>query len=111
MSSYCDYLIDLFKPWVPIKIRKMFGGYGVYRGEVMFSLIADDVLYFKVDATNRRDFELAESEPFTYEAKGKRVSLSYFMLPAEILEDQEQLKIWADKSYAVALRSKSKKTL
>ena len=40
-----------------LRIRAMFGGYGIYQDDCMFALIADDRLYFKADATTRAEFE------------------------------------------------------
>jgi len=34
----------------------MFGGVGIYCGDLFFGLIDDDTLYFKVDDSNRSDF-------------------------------------------------------
>ncbi len=40
-----------------VRARNMFGGVGIYGNDLFFALIADDTLYFKVDDTNRPDFE------------------------------------------------------
>ena len=31
----------------PVSAKAMFGGYGIYIDELMFALVADDVLFFK----------------------------------------------------------------
>ena len=43
----------------------MFGGVGLYCRGMFFGILAADVLYLKVDETNRPDFERAGSNPFT----------------------------------------------
>lgn len=53
----------------------------------------------KVGDTNRPDYEAAGASPFTYESKGKQVTMSYWQVPEEILEDPEMLKVWAEKAY------------
>lgn len=53
-----------------LRIRAMFGGYGIYQGGCMFVLIADDRLYFKADATTRVEFEAKGLSLFTYIARG-----------------------------------------
>lgn len=108
-NDFCQYLIDLFRPWAEINLRKMFGGYGVYKNGLMFGIVADDVLYLKVDETNKADFEKLGLEAFSYEAKTRRVSMSYFTAPIEILEDESELNKWAEKSYQAAIQSKNKK--
>lgn len=110
--EFCDHLIDQLSPWAIVTVKSMFGGFGVYRSGQIFGIVDEDMLYFKVDDTNRPDYEAAGSEPFTYEAKGKKNSLSYWLVPSEIMDDPEALSEWAEKAYQVGLRSaqaKSKK--
>lgn len=107
--EYCDHLIDMLAPWAPTVARKMFGGFGLYRGGLMFAIVADDALYLKVDNHNRADYEAAGCEPFTYEAKGRRVTLSYWQAPAEALDDETTLGECAEKAYAAALRGQEAK--
>ena len=42
----------------------MFGGVGIYAKEAFFALVDDDVLYLKVDDSNRGDFEARGMSPF-----------------------------------------------
>jgi len=63
--------------------RRMFGGVGVYADDLFIAVIADDVLYFKVDETNRPDFEKAGCEPFRpYDDER---TMSYYEVPIEVL--------------------------
>ena len=109
-SDYSNHLIDLLTPWGKVVARRMFGGYGIYNHNLMFGLVADSTFYLKVNDSNRPDYQATDSEPFTYEAKGQRRSMSYWQVPAEILEDQERLCEWARKAYAVAVSSKKIKS-
>ena len=106
--DYCDYVIDLLSPWAEVSAKAMFGGFGIYRQGQIFGIILDDMLYFKTDETNRLDYESAGTLPCTYESKGKQIVLSYWQVPDEVLEDEEMLKVWAEKAYQLA-RSKKKK--
>ena len=47
----------------------------------MFALVADGQLYLKVDDESQSDFVAAGLGPLVYEAKGRRVSLSYYRAP------------------------------
>lgn len=82
----------------------MFGGVGIYSGAFFFALIAKDVLYFKVDDSNRPDFECRGMGPFRPYGEDGEV-MQYYEVPADLLEDPEQLRAWAAKAVAVA-RSK-----
>ena len=84
----------------------MFGGYGIYCNNLIFAIVVNDDLYFKADKILAKVFEDQGSNPFTYEAKAKTVSMSYYKVPIEIIEDEEQLKIWFEQSFAVAKKKK-----
>jgi DNA transformation protein len=101
--DYCDYVVDLLSSWAKVSVKAMFGGYGMYRQGQIFAIVVDDTLYFKVGDANRPDYEAAGSSPFTYESKGKQVTMSYWRVPDEVLEDQETLSAWAEKAYRAAL--------
>lgn len=106
MSGFSDYLNEVFEAFGPIRTRRMFGGYGVYHDGVMFALVADDTLYLKADAETTPDFVARGLGPFEYLRQGKRVRLSYYLAPAEVLEAPEEARIWAERAYRAALRAK-----
>lgn len=108
--EYREFLLDQLTPFGPVSIRRMFGGAGIFRDGLMFALVADDTLYFKVDATNQTDFEERGMEPFTYLRKSKPASLRYYEVPADILEDPQDLLPWAEKAFAVALTASRAKS-
>lgn len=94
-SEYLDYVMEKLNPLGQIKSRAMFGGYGIFHEGVMFALIADDTLYFKVNESNRDDYRRAGSQPFPH-------GMSYWEVPAEVLEDNSKLHEWAESSIAIA---------
>ena len=108
-TDFVDYVVgDLLAGIRGVRARAMFGGYGVYKDDAIFGIIADDVLYFKVDDSNRASYEKAGSQPFTYTAKKKKkVVMSYWEVPADILEDRETLEEWVERS--LRIHSKVKK--
>lgn len=111
MSSrppFVDHVVDRLNQVAPVTARFMFGGYGLFAEGVMIGLIADDVLYFKVDDQNREKYIQAGSEPFIYEGKGKPIQMSYYRLPNNVFENLEQLIDWVEASQGAAVRSKSK---
>ncbi|PZD70293.1 hypothetical protein C1752_14380 [Acaryochloris thomasi RCC1774] len=107
-SPFVDQVVAHLNRVTPVTARFMFGGYGLFVESVMIALIADDVLYFKVDDQNREDYIAAGSEPFTYHGKGKPIQMSYYRLPGEVFDNLEQLVQWVEAAQAAAARSKSK---
>jgi DNA transformation protein len=106
-DEFIDYVIDQLSAWGDVSARKMFGGAGLYCDGVMFALIADDVAYLKVDDSNREDFVKAGSSPFNpYPDKVKTTVVSYYEIPADVLEDPPVLARWAECSLAIARKRK-----
>ncbi len=111
MSSrppFVNHVVERLNQVAPVTAKFMFGGYGLFVEGVMIGLIAEDVLYFKVDNQNREDYIQAGSEPFIYEGKGKPIQMSYYRLPDDVFENLEQLVAWVEASQDAAVRSKSK---
>ena len=109
-SEFSDYVLELLAP-TGVRPRRMFGGVGLFYDDVMFALIADDRLYFKVDDRNLEDYEGGGSGPFIYEtAKGSKEVRSYFKVPAELLDDGDNICAWAQKAIAAALAANCAKS-
>ena len=100
---FAEYILDLVSRCGQMSIKSMFGGYGLYKNRKIVGIIADSELYFKVKKDfNQKQFEDMGSEPFTYNnSKGNKISICYWQVPLEILEDEEKLCIWLDKSYQI----------
>lgn len=63
-DGYIDFVCDLLSPLGDITVKRMFGGAGIYSDGLFFAIIENDTLRFKVDDTNRADFEAAGMGPF-----------------------------------------------
>ena len=83
--------------------RRMFGGVGLYSDGLFFALIAEDTLYFKVDDSNRADFLARHCEAFRpFPDDPNTVSMNYYRVPVDVLEDSEELARWTARARAVA---------
>jgi DNA transformation protein len=107
MSEFIEYLHEVFERFGPIRMRKMFGGYGVYHNGLMFGLVANDTLYLKADAGNAGHFEQEGLGQFEYHQRGNTIRMSYYQAPDGIMDDRELAAIWARRSVAAALRSRA----
>jgi DNA transformation protein len=109
-DSFRTFVLEQLGRAVPqVRARSMFGGVGIYSGELFFALIANDTLYLKVDDSNRPDFEARGMGPFLPYGD-ERDKMQYYEVPADLVDDPNALRPWAEKSIAVAARKKSKKT-
>jgi len=109
MSEFVEYLHEVFERFGPIRTRKMFGGYGIYRNELMFGLVAEDTLYLKADAENAGFFEKEGLEQFGYDKDGRTIKMSYYQAPDGIMDDRELAAVWARRSIEAALRARAPK--
>lgn len=107
-GGYLDYVLDQLQELGEVAPKRMFGGVGLYFDGLFFALIAGDVLYFKVDDSNRPDYEAAGMDPFRPFGRAS-YAMRYYEVPAGVLEDRESLRRWAEKSLAAARRKSSRK--
>lgn len=93
---------------LPVSTRPMFGGLTFFAAGLAFALIAEDRLYFKVDDSNRPDFEAAGMGPFLPFGDPAK-PMAYYELPAEVLEDDDLLPGWVRKAVTVARSAATRK--
>jgi DNA transformation protein len=107
-----DFIRDLFAPFGPVTVRRMFSGAGIFSDGLMFGLIVHDVIYLKADDGTVADFEREGCAPFTY-MRGKtsgrpsQHALPYWRLPERLYDDPDELAAWAKRAFAAAERKKS----
>ncbi len=110
MSEFTDYLQDVFSTFGHISVRKMFGGHGIYFDDCMFGLVADDMLYLKVDSENIQHFEALDLPAFEYtKSDGRPMKMSFYLAPESIYEEQEEAREWAAHAWEAARRAKAQK--
>jgi DNA transformation protein len=102
---------DLFHHFGRIAVRRMFGGEGIFAGDLMIGIVVDEQIYLKASDSNRPDFEAEGAKPFTYQRgkEGKATSLSYYTVPERLLDDPEELGQWAHKAHEAALAAQASK--
>jgi DNA transformation protein and related proteins len=101
-NNYVQYVLEQLAALGGITARKMFGGTGLYSEDLFFGLIDDDTLFFKVNDINRADYEARNMPQFRPFRDRPDVSLTYYQVPVDVLEDPSELAIWAQKSIAAA---------
>lgn len=104
---FVSHCAELLSPLGAVRVRRMFGGFGLYVDELFIAIIANERLYLKADATSRAAFEQAGCEPFVYDAKGQAVSLGYWTAPAEALDAPALMEPWARRAMQAALGARA----
>jgi DNA transformation protein and related proteins len=106
-ESFLAFVLEQLDEVGPITWKRMFGGVGVYAGDLFFALLAGDVLYLKADDSTRGELEAAGGRPFRPYPDREGV-MQYYSVPAGILEDGDELVRWAKKSVTVARAQRAK---
>jgi len=106
-ENYREFVIEQLGRVAPVTGKSMFGGVGLYAHGLFFALIAEDLLYFKVNEATRRKFEQRGMEPFR--PFGEESAMGYYEVPADVLEDIGQLQVWMRKAIGVAAAAKRSK--
>ncbi|HEX4389679.1 MAG TPA: TfoX/Sxy family protein [Steroidobacteraceae bacterium] len=100
--DYLAYVLEQLSGAGEVHSRRMFGGVGLYVGELFFALISEDTLYLRVDADSRAHYTSRGMRPFRPYANRPQLSTRYFEVPADVLEDSSQLAAWARRALAAA---------
>ena len=108
-SGFIEHLRELLDPVDGVTFKRMFGGYGIFRHGLMFALIDDDTLYFKVDEQNKGEFTARELGPFVYMKADKPMPMSYYRAPEETLDNSDDMVEWAESAYQAAVRAQKSK--
>ncbi len=103
MSYDNEHLRELFEPLGGVSFRRMFGGVGIFRGGLMFALIADDVLYFKATDKGAAAFEAEGCERWSYANSRRKVAMPYWRTPDRLFDEPQAFAAWAEIAWQAAL--------
>src|SRR5687767_7900322 len=96
--QYLAYILEQLEGIDGLRSRRMFGGVGLYCGELFFGLIDDDTLFFKTNGSNAADYIARKMPRFMPFPDRPDAVMAYYQVPADIIEDSEALGAWARKS-------------
>ena len=104
-SGFAEFLRDQLSPLGRLTMRRMFGKTGVFCDGLMFGMITEDTLYVRVDDHNKAVFKEAEAAPpLNYEKKGRTIDLSFWRVPERLLDESDELILWARAALGAAQR-------
>ncbi len=106
MDSFTALVLDQLRGVPGVTWRRLFGGYGLYAGGLFFAAVLNERLYLKTTAADQADFRARGMGPFTYEGGALK---TLWEVPAEVLEDAEELSVWARRAIAAARAAKLEK--
>jgi len=110
MDAFTELCVEMLSPLGPVRVRRMFGGQGLYVDDLFMAIIDDGQLFLKSDDVTRERFTSLGCVPFTFPNKdGEPVATSYFRPPEEALESPPLMLPWARLALEAALRAANAK--
>jgi DNA transformation protein len=101
-DSFKEFVLDQLSALPDVRAKAMFGAHGIYSGEHFFGILDEGRLFFKTDAASQADYTARGMGPFTYESRGKVMTMSYHEVPPDVLEQPQELTIWARRAIQAA---------
>ena len=101
-ETFKEFVMDQLGALPGLRAKAMFGGHGLYQADRFFGILMDGRLYFKTDEQTRAAYLERGMGPFIYEKARRTMTINYFEVPPEVLEDREELFRWANRAIGVA---------
>jgi len=101
-ESFKEFVLDQLRALPDVRARAMFGAHGLYQGESFFAILDEGRLFFKTDAASAAEYTARGMEPFTYESRGRVLTMSYHEVPPDVLENAAELVDWAERAIQIA---------
>jgi DNA transformation protein len=104
-DSFAEFLREQLALLGRVTMRRMFGKTGVFCDGLMFGIVTNNTLYFRVDDHNQGAFkEAASFPPLSYVKKGRTIDLAFWRAPERLFDEPEELVTWARLALAAARR-------
>ena len=109
-DAFATYCAELLSGLGPVRVKRMFGGHGIYVDDLFVAIVSGETLYLKADAQTAARFDAEGCAPFTYAKKGapaRVASLNYRQAPAAAMDSPIAMRPWAQLAMDAALRARS----
>lgn len=103
------WVAEALEPMGHVSSRRMMGGATLYLDGTVFAIVAFDQLWFKADAESDAIWDAEGCDRFTYEAKGKTMSMNYRRAPDAVHDDADAMREWAGLAVQAGQRAPAKR--
>ena len=101
-ESFKQFVLDQLAAVPELRAKAMFGGHGLYQADRFFGILMDGQLYLKTDEQTRQAYLDRGMGPFIYEKARRTMTMNYFEVPPEVLENSPELAAWAHRAIQVS---------
>lgn len=96
-ESIATFATDQLEGLGSIRTKKMFGALAFYCDDTLFAAVMDDAFTLKAKDEDLQQ-EFVEQGFTRHKLDGRDIKMPYFDVTPTVLEDSDELKIWAAKS-------------
>ena len=107
-DTFAEFVAEQLAALGTIMARPTMGGRTLYCDGVVFALVAAGVLYLKADDRSRAEFT-DRGWPAFRPGPAAPGTMSYYLVPAGVLENRDELARWAGKALDRGRRASAKK--
>lgn len=106
-SDFLEFACEVFSGLGDVRARHMFGGVSLYSRDLIFAIVADDVIYLKASGALADDLEAQGCETLMFTPKsGEPAPMNYRRLPESALDDPDEAADWGRRALDLALSKK-----
>jgi DNA transformation protein len=98
-DAFVEFVCDQLRRLGDVRSRAMFGGHGIYCGDVFFAIVAGGRLYFKTNEQTRRRY--VDAGKSFFRPKPDMTLKNYYEVPVDVIEDDDELVAWAREAVKV----------
>jgi DNA transformation protein len=107
-GSFKEFVLDQLAALPELRARAMFGAHGLYAGGHFFAILDEGRLFFKTGPATEKDYTARGMGAFTYESRGKVMTMAYHEVPPDVLEMPVELVAWAQRAIQIAAANRKK---
>lgn len=104
-SSLASYAAEQLGSLGRISNRAIFGGVGIFIDERLLGIVMGEKLYLHTDKSNIDDYVARGMAQFKPYPNAFDLTTDHHEVPADIVNDAEQLKIWGERALTAAVES------
>jgi DNA transformation protein len=110
-TSLANYVVEQLGFLGRISSRAIFGGIGVFHEERLLGIVIEGALYLHTGETNLNDYVSRGMSQFKPYPNAFDLTTDHHRVPADVLSDGEQLKLWGKRALSAAIEAAKAKKL
>ena len=92
-ESFVQFVLDQLGAVPDVRAKAMFGGHGLYAGNVFFAIVHGGRLFFRTTPDTVQTY--VDQGMSHFAPKPDQALRNYYEVPIDVIEDDGELAVWA----------------